>query len=153
MRFGRYIYPFHKLCKLAPTILELNTDDINEDRQLGWLLYWFNRLTRGLVLKNAAGLIAVSQEIADLPDNKMYGKPVRVIANGIDLEQYPLLPPPEMTRPVITLVGSPGMTWHGVDKLICLAEKCPDLKINIVGYQLSDVKEDVPANVHIPWIS
>ena len=117
MRFGRYIYPFHRLYKLAPIILELNTDDINEDRHLGWLLYWFNRLTRGLVFKNASGLIAVSQEIAELPANKMYGKPVRVIANGIDLEQYPMLPPPNNDRPVITLVGSPGMIWHGVDKL------------------------------------
>ena len=149
LRFGRYIYPFHKLCQLAPTILELNTDDINEDRHRGWLLYWFNRLTRGLVLKNAAGLIAVSQEIAELPANKKYGKPGRVIANGIDLEQYPLLPPSINTRPVITLIGSPGMIWHGVDKLICLAKKFADLEINIVGYQLSDIKEDIPANVHI----
>ena len=147
MRFGRYIYPFHRLYKLAPIILELNTDDINEDRHLGRLLYWFNRLTRGRVFKNASGLIAVSQEIAELPANKMYGKPVRVIANGIDLEQYPMLPPPNNDRPVITLVGSPGMIWHGVDKLIRLAVKYPDLKINVVGYHLSDVCEDAPSNV------
>jgi len=147
MRFGRYIYPFHRLYKIAPIILELNTDDINEDRHLGWLLYWFNRLTRGLVFKNASGLIAVSQEIAELPANKMYGKPVRVIANGIDLEQYPPLPPPNNDRPVITLVGSPGMIWHGVDKLIRLAEKCSDLKINIVGYQAPGNTECVPSNI------
>jgi glycosyltransferase involved in cell wall biosynthesis len=147
LRFGRYIYPFHRLYKLAPIILELNTDDINEDRHLGWLLYWFNRLTRGLVFKNASGLIALSQEIAELPANKIYGKPVRVIANGIDLEQYPPLPPPKNDRPVITLVGSPGMIWHGVDKLICLAEKCSDLKINIVGYQPPGNAESVPTNI------
>jgi glycosyltransferase involved in cell wall biosynthesis len=147
MRFGRYIYPFHKIYKIAPMILELNTDDINEDRHLGRLLYWFNRLTRGLVLKNASGLVAVSEEIAELPANKMYGKPVRVIANGIDLEQYPQLPTPSNDRPVITLVGSPGMIWHGVDKLIGLAKKCPDLKINIVGYEFSGNREDLPTNI------
>jgi glycosyltransferase involved in cell wall biosynthesis len=147
MRFGRYIYPFHRLYKLAPIILELNTDDVNEDKHLGWLLYWFNRLTRGLVFKNASGLISVSQEIAELPANKMYGKPFRVIANGINLEQYPPLPPPSNDRPVITLVGSPGMIWHGVDKLISLAEKFTDLKINIVGYQPSGSPESVPSNV------
>jgi glycosyltransferase involved in cell wall biosynthesis len=147
MRFGRYIYPFHRLYKLAPIILELNTDDINEGRHLGWPLYWFHRLTRSLVFKNASGLIALSQEIAELPANKMYGKPVTVIANGIDLEQYPPLPPPSNEQPVITLVGSPGMIWHGVDKLIRLAEKCSDLKINIVGYQPPRNTDSVPTNV------
>jgi glycosyltransferase involved in cell wall biosynthesis len=149
MRFGRYTYPIHRLYRLAPVILELNTDDINENRHLGLLLFWISRLTRGLVLNNAAGLIAVSHEIAELPTNKMYKKPVRVIANGIDLEHYRLLPPSGNTKPVITIVGSPGMIWHGVDKLICLAKRCPDLKINIVGYQLSDVTTDVPSNVQL----
>lgn len=147
MRFGRYLYPIHRLNKFAPTILELNTDDVNQDRSLGWPLYWFNRSTRGLMLNQAAGLIAVSQEIADLPANKMHHKPVRVIANGIDLKQYPVLPPSGNKKPVITFVGSPGMTWHGVDKLLCLAEKCPDLWIHIVGYQPSDVPKEAPSNV------
>ena len=149
MRFGRYIYPIHRLKKLAPVILELNTDDINQDRFLGWPLYWFNRSTRGLEINNCAGLIAVSQEIANLPVNKMYNKPVRVIANGIDLKQYLVLPPSENKRPVITIVGSPGMIWHGIDKLIWLGEKCSDLRINIVGYHASDITQDTPSNVQI----
>jgi len=147
MRFGRYIYPIHRLYKLAPIILELNTDDINEKRQLGRLLYLFNRFTRSLIVKDAVGLIAVTQEIAELPANKMYGKPVRVIANGIDLDQYSPLPAPRNERPVITFVGSPGMIWHGVEKLISLAEKYPDLKINIVGCQSFMSPERVPSNV------
>jgi glycosyltransferase involved in cell wall biosynthesis len=147
MRYGRYIYPAQRLYEIAPVVLELNTDDINEDRQLGLTLYWFNRLTRRFVLKNAAGLIAVTHELAGLPANQGYGLPVRVISNGIDLEQYPMLPPPGNARPVITLIGSPGMTWHGVDKLICLAKKCADLQIHIVGYQRSDIRGNVPSNV------
>jgi glycosyltransferase involved in cell wall biosynthesis len=147
MRFRRYMYPIHRLHKLAPIILELNTNDINENRHLGWVVYWINRFTRGLVVNNADGLIAVSQEIAELPANKIYKKPICVISNGIDLELYTPLPPPSNDRPVITFIGSPGMIWHGVDKLIRLAVKYPDLKFNIVGYHLSDECEDAPSNV------
>lgn len=147
MRFGRYTYPIHRLKYLAPIIFELNTNDINENRHLGLPIYWINRITRGLLLNHAAGLIAVSQEIAELPAIKMYNKPIRVIANGIDMQHYPLLPPSRNTSPVITFVGSPGMIWHGVDKLICLSRKCPDLKINVVGYQRSGFAENVPDNI------
>jgi len=129
--------------------VELNTDDINENRHVGWAVYWINRITRGLVLNNADGLIAVSREIAELQVNRIYKKPTCVISNGIDMEQYPQLPPPLNDWPVITFIGSPGMIWHGVDKLIRLAEKWDDLSINIVGYLPSDMKEDAPPNVYI----
>lgn len=147
MRFGRYVSPIDKLSRIAPILLELNTDDINENKHLGWLQYIINLLTRGRMLTAAAGLIAVSQEIADLPANRSYAKPTIVIANGIDLTKYAVLPPSGNTRPVITFVGSPGMIWHGVDKLVRLAEKCPDLEVNIVGYHHSDADLDVPTNV------
>jgi hypothetical protein len=41
------------------------------------------------------------------------------------------------------------MKWHGVDKLIRLAELCPDLTVNIVGYSQSDVEGPIPVNVHL----
>jgi len=150
LRYGRYIPPLERIFRFALVIIEINTDDINEGRHYGPFLYWSNRFTRSLFLKNAAGLIAVSHEIAELPANKKYGKPIHVISNGIDLEQYGPLPPPKNDTPVITLVAKPNSAWHGVDKLIHLAERCTDLTINIVGYAAEDIRGPIPSNVH-PW--
>jgi glycosyltransferase involved in cell wall biosynthesis len=60
-----------------------------------------------------------------------------------------ILPPTKNTKPVITMVASPGMDWHGVDKLIRFAEKCPDVTVNIVGYSADDIEILVPVNVHL----
>lgn len=147
-RFARFVYPVQRVLQAAPTVLELNSDDVNENLHLGRSLYWFNRLTRGLLIKNSAGLIPVSHEIAQLKENTKYGKPVKVIANGINLDLYEQLPPPSNPKPVITFVGSPGMTWHGVDKLVHVARKCPDLTINVVGYRSSDIGSDLPPNLN-----
>ena len=47
------------------------------------------------------------------------------------------------------MVASPGMDWHGVDKLIRFAETCPDVTVNIVGYSTADVNMPIPANAHL----
>jgi hypothetical protein len=46
-------------------------------------------------------------------------------------------------------VGSPGMNWHGVDKLFPLAEEYPELAINIVGYRPEDFEVPIPSNIHL----
>ena len=149
LRCGAYIFALHELFWLAPVVMELNTNDIAESAGRGRYAYWFNLLTRGILLRRAAGLVAVTQEIADIPENRRYGKPMRAIGNGIDLRQYKPLPAPKNECPVITLVGSPRQPWHGADKLIRLAEKCGDLKVDIVGYGRSDIPGKVPENVEL----
>jgi glycosyltransferase involved in cell wall biosynthesis len=149
LRNGLYVYPLHRIFKVAPMVAELNSYDISEYRYQGWFVYWVNRLTRGLALKSASGLVSTSYEIAEISDNARYDKPVKVIGNGIDLDRNIVLPAPANKIPVITLVGSPGMIWHGVDKLIRLAERCPDLMIYIVGYRSEDIDGYIPENVHL----
>jgi glycosyltransferase involved in cell wall biosynthesis len=149
LRHGIYIYPMHLLFSIAPVVMELNTDDVSENRHFGFYHYWFNRLTRGFLLTRAAGLISVTHEIAQLPVNLKYGRPTKIIANGIVLEEYEPLPPANNPNPVITLIGLPGMAWHGVDKLLNLAGRIPGLVVNIVGYNRSDVNGEVPPNVHL----
>jgi glycosyltransferase involved in cell wall biosynthesis len=147
LRCGAYVFPLHTLFSLAPVVLELNSNDVAQRSLRGPYAYWANILTRGFVLGNVSGLVAVTREIADLPANARFKKPVRVIGNGIDLRQYEPLAPARNTAPVITMVGSSGMVWHGADKLINLAEMCNDLRINIVGYEPADFIRAVPANV------
>jgi glycosyltransferase involved in cell wall biosynthesis len=149
MRFGRYAFPLQRIFAIAPVVFEMNSDDVNESRHLGLPAYWHNRLTRGILLQKASGLVSLSQEIADKPANRKFGKPQRIVANGIDLRSYAPLLRPQNSHPVITMVGSPGMVWHGADKLVRLAERCPDLIVNIVGYESLDSRNHLPSNLHL----
>ncbi len=147
LRAGSYIYPAHRLFSNAPVVIELNSNDLAERSLRGPLTYWPHVITRGLLFGKAAGFAAVTREILELPANQRYGKPGCVIGNGIDLRVYEPLPAPKHSTPVITLVGSPGKPWHGVDKLAELARLCPDLHINLVGYQAADLDAPLPQNV------
>jgi glycosyltransferase involved in cell wall biosynthesis len=150
LRCGRYVFPFHTLAKIAPIVLEINTKDIDEHRIRGGYFYWSHLFSRRMLFGNVSGFVAVSHEIAELPVNSVYRKPICVISNGIDLEKYDPLPAPKNNVPVVTMVASPGMAWHGVDKLVALAEGCPDLKFNLVGYSPDNIRQSVPSNLNLP---
>lgn len=146
LRFGLYSYPLHYLFKIAPVILETNSDDRQEYQKRSVFFHWMNLLTRNLTFVPASGMIFPSHELVDVLLPKR-DKPSCVISNGIDLSQAAYLPPPKNVSPIITLVGSPGMDWHGVDKLIQFAETFPDLTIQIAGYSRNDIDIPSPANV------
>jgi hypothetical protein len=146
LRYGLYSYPLHRISRIAPVILETNSNDKVEYAFRGSFFYWMNRITRNFIFASASGIVSPTYELVGIFP---FNKPITVISNGVDLSDVELLPPTHNTRPVITLVGSPGMSWHGVDKLIRLAEKCPDLTVNIVGYSVSDIEIPVPVNVNL----
>ncbi|HEX2994062.1 MAG TPA: glycosyltransferase [Anaerolineales bacterium] len=148
-RFGLFTVPLQRLFNVAPVVLEVNSNDYAEYRSRGLFFYWLNRITRHITFSCCAGWIASSFELANLPENRGYGKPVCVVSNGIELDRYQPLPPPRNESPALALVGSPGMSWHGVDKLLPLAERYPDLQIHIVGYHREDLQGTIPANVHL----
>ena len=148
-RFGMFSFPLQNLPGVAPLVLEINSNDLVENRLRGLVLYWINRLARVYMLSHCAGWVAPSYEIEHLPVNQKYGKPSCVVSNGIDLDQYEILPPAGNIAPVLTLVGTPGMEWHGVDKLVRLAREYPELQIHIVGYSKDDLSEPIPANVSL----
>ncbi len=145
LRFGLYSYPLHRLFKIAPTVLEVNSDDRVEYSTRGKFFYWLNRLTRGLIFGSVAGVIAPTRELTRIHPLKN-NQPVAVISNGVDVDSVEILPPPKNEKPVLTLVGSPGMDWHGMDKLIRFAQINPDVIVNIVGYSTKDVDMPIPAN-------
>lgn len=148
LRFGLYSYPLHRLFKIAPVVLETNSDDRREYQKRGMFFHWMNRLTRNLTFGPAAGIIFPSHELADTLLPKL-DKPFCVISNGVDLSQAEMLPPTNNAHPAVTMVCSPGMKWHGVDKLIRFAEICPDITVNLVGYSQKDLDSPVPSNVHL----
>jgi len=148
LRFGLYSYPLHRLFKIAPVVLETNSDDRQEYQKRGAFFYWMNRLTRNLTFGPASGIIFPSHELAGALMPKR-DKPFRVISNGIDLNQAETLPPTKNKQPVVTMVCSPGMKWHGVDKLIKFAEMTPDVFVNLIGYSEKDLAAPAPPNVRL----
>jgi glycosyltransferase involved in cell wall biosynthesis len=149
LRWGIYVYPAHRLMQIAPVIEEINTNDQAQHEQLGIIYNLYNRLTRGIFLRRVRGLLAVSHELAISPAFASFRKPVLVVANGVDLESIEPLPAPDNETPHLFFIATPGYSWHGVDKLIDLAQMCPDLTVHVVGYERIDEVEHVPANVHL----
>lgn len=146
LRYGLYSYPLHRLFKIAPVVLEVNSDDRVEYSTRGKFFYWLNRLTRRLTFAPAAGIIVPTHELSGiyLLKKNQFGA---VISNGVDMNSVEVLPPPKNEHPVLTLVGTPGMNWHGVDKLIHFAKMNSDVLVNIVGYASNDVDMFIPPNV------
>lgn len=146
LRFGLYSYPLHQLFKITPVVLEINSNDCQEYRKRGAFLYWMNRFTRGLTFTSAAGIVAPTSELTNIFPLKENQLSV-VISNGVDMSAVEVLPPPKNEKPVLTLVGTPGMDWHGADKLLRFAQANPDMHFNIVGYSASDMNMPIPSNV------
>ncbi len=148
-RFGLYTFPLQLLFKVAPSIMEVNSNDLDEYRSRGSFFYLLNRATRDILFSNCDGWVATSHELANFAENRRHAKPVCVVSNGIDLDRYETLPPPAHETPSLTLVGTPGANWHGVDKLPTLAEKYPEWTIHVVGYRREDFTPPIPPNLHL----
>ena len=142
LRYGIYVYPAHNLMDIAPVVEEINTNDLTQHEGLGGIYNMYNRLTRGMFLRRIHGLVTVSRELAVSYAFASYKKTTCVIANGVDLQKFPQLPPASNLIPHLVFIGNPGYPWHGVDKLITLARLVPDIHLDIVGY--SELREYVP---------
>lgn len=144
-----YIYPLQRIFDLAPVVLELNANDVSEIQLRGWVIDKLHRFTRHISFKKSSGFVFTSYELAENLRALQYKQPFRVIGNGIDFKTHQELPCTSNSAPTITIVGTPGMTWHGVDKLIYLAQTYPDLTINIIGYQPKDIGDIKLPNLHL----
>lgn len=146
LRDGMYVYPLHRLAHIAPVIEELNANDIEQHKGLGIIYYTYNLLTRNFLLSTVSGFSCVSNELTQTSSFKKYGKPTRVVVNGIELANIKPFPPPNNIVPRIFFIGTP-YPWQGIDKLITLAEKYPDLEIDIVGYDKPLNSQKLPSNL------
>ncbi|GAB4503738.1 MAG: hypothetical protein Fur0043_07300 [Anaerolineales bacterium] len=153
LRLAMYVYPVHRLAEIAPLVGEANTNDLTQHEGLGKVYALYNRLTRGLLLRRLDGLVTVSRELAEAPAFARYRKPARVIANGIDLDNFTPLPAPSNPTPRLAFIANPGYLWHGVDKLVTLARLVPDIQVDIIGYDSLPVRQDkispYPENLHL----
>jgi hypothetical protein len=147
LRYSIYVFPAHRLMDIAPVVEEINTNDLTQHEELGGVYSLYNRLTRGIFLRQVHGLVTVSYELADCPAFARYRKPTCVIANGVDLDGYEQLPAPSNKIPRLAFIGSPGYHWHGVDKLVNLAKLVPDVHLDIIGYNDLPALGTIPGNI------
>ncbi|MFU1981669.1 glycosyltransferase [Bordetella hinzii] len=119
----------------APLVIEYNSIARHEYRAVSSLKYAIECFSRGFLPRAARGVIAVTRELAqDVPATEARRI---VVSNGYDLAKVRPRVPPQHARPQLLLVGSPGQSWHGVDKVLRLAHLLPEFDFHLVVPQLS----------------
>ncbi|MBC7260537.1 MAG: glycosyltransferase family 4 protein, partial [Chloroflexi bacterium] len=141
MRQGFYYPPLEYLMRRVRTIVEVNTLDVREAQlYLGRIKRSYYLATRSRLLRNAAGLVCVTEEIAralaELP------VPITVVPNGIDLSAYRPLEALVSPSPRLVFIGHEwdgsamlSYRYQGIDKILRLARAFPTWRFDIVGYQ------------------
>jgi hypothetical protein len=129
-----------------PVVVEVNTDILSDLRRYAPRTYWYERLTQNMILPRVAGFVCVTGEIAALPQYARSGKPVAVISNSVSLENVPEVPAPANPQPRLVFIGTPGQAWHGVDKILWLAERFPAWHFDLIGVERDSVATP-PANI------
>jgi glycosyltransferase involved in cell wall biosynthesis len=144
-RQDMYYPSTHRLSQRMPYVVEVNTDEVEELRQYSKAQWVYSLLTRGIILKNIAGFVFVTEELSQRPTFAHFRKPYKVIANGIDLENFVPNDPVANKNPRIVFIGQANMAWHGTEKLVPLAKHCPDWQFDIIG--LDRPEEAMPNNM------
>jgi len=139
--------PLARLFRLFPTIVELNSDDVKQYRWDSLKKYLYNLATRHLVLGRASGIIYNNFELASRSYNLKYSLPKLILGEGIDLSEYPILPGPSNVYSHLAFIGKSGLIWHGLDKILWLAEQQPEVHFDLIGISKTDISRELPGNV------
>jgi hypothetical protein len=146
LRYDLFLPPVPALIRRVPTAVEINADDRAEARlrrARARLATAYNELNRRVLLSRARGLVCVTHELAESDSFAHFGKPTIVIGNGVDLDVVRPLPAEAEGPPRVAFLGSARQVWHGVDKIVRLAELVPELQIELIGYEPHHLVEAV----------
>lgn len=97
----------------------------------------------------ADAFICVSEEIA--ATYREYGKPVTVIANGFDCSKVTQKVRRATKAPHFVFVGTAGLPWHGIDKIVKLAERVPTWTFHVVGEKLRCPPQNINSYGALSW--
>jgi hypothetical protein len=151
LRFYMY-YPVPTLEKLLaskiPVICEFNSRDLNEFKlTFSKMKFFYHRISRERVLKKINGMVHVTNEIEK--DYRDFRKPSIVIGNGIDLNNFKVLPSAKNLNPRLAFIGSPNCPWHGLDKIFYLSRQFKSWIFEVIGIDAKEVNTDIPQNVNM----
>ncbi len=130
----------------APVVVEANTNDLEEIKLEGRLRRAVYNYGRKKILQNTFGIVSVTNEISKLYEDLVPFR--KTISNGYVFDE-PFSPKGKSSNiqvPSLLFVGMPGYIWHGVDKILKLAELLPEFKFHLAGYE-KGMLSDVPDNV------
>lgn len=146
-----YYRSFELLVEKYPTILEVNTNELGEYRIMyPALKYLFYLAMRRRYITRAAGFLCVSRELCR--DYLLYNKPIKVIGNGITLEEISELPAVEKEQVEIVFIGASQYPWNGIDKVIELARLFPSWIFHIIGIQQQEcLNQNVIFHGHLEY--
>ncbi|MDK2979678.1 MAG: hypothetical protein PWQ55_25 [Chloroflexota bacterium] len=147
LRWAMYVYPLQRLFDVAPAVVEINTNDVEEHKLLGGIKSRYNLLTRGITLGHASGIVYATQELAEMDEFRRFHKPGLVVSNSIELNAVMPMPAPHNDRPHLAFIGTPGFAWHGVEKLVYLAQTYPDIVVDVIGFNHIEGFDKLPNNM------
>ncbi|WP_242927109.1 glycosyltransferase [Pontibacter vulgaris] len=134
-----------------PTVVEINTNDLTEFRELarknlkGKIRYIYYNIIRDQYFSRAAGFCCVTNEIASLKSFTKYSKPIEVVPNALNPDKFRIENNSGTSSiPKLLFMGSPDQNWHGVDKILTLANATiGELQIEVIG-------PEKPKNISLP---
>jgi hypothetical protein len=137
---------YYTLQRRYNNVLEVNTHDLQEYKFI-WqksrkaydlLRYLWAKLTRKNMLLAASGIVFITNELRKKYFVKNFEKPAIIVPNSIPLsdDKTDLIKQHDNSSNKINIffIGSPGIDWHGEDKLLSLSKKLGDqFHFHIVG--------------------
>jgi len=112
-------------------ILEINSNDIIELWLENKVKYIYNYTTRNFLLKNAKGLICVTNELVE--KFKQINSNSICVSNGIDVFSFPFIANTNNKKPNIVFIGSPDKHSHGLDKIVLMSKLLKSCIFHIIG--------------------
>jgi len=137
-RRDMYYPPIAKLARALPLVLEINSDEGAELWQYNKVQWLYHILTRPLLDKNVSGMIFVTNELSCKGYYGRLNLPKETVANGIILSDFPQLPISPVSKPNLLFIGVPAF-WHGIDKIVYLAQKFPEWTFHMIGISKTDI--------------
>jgi glycosyltransferase involved in cell wall biosynthesis len=131
--YTRYLIytPFiNRVMKKYKVVMEINGDDLVEYKLKSRMTYLYNLWTRDFLLNYVDGFVCVSRELKE--KFNYLCKPIIVIANGVDVDQFEIKKA-RNKRPVLVFIVSSNESWHGLDKVVRMSEYYQDFDFYIIG--------------------
>lgn len=145
LRYDHFFPTPGRLLHALPSVVEVNGP--LRYRGHNALIRLYSDLNRTIVQRGAHGFVAVCYSLADML--KPIGKPVRVVPNGVDLDSRQALPTPSGSRPRYAFLAGARSPWHGIDKVLGLAEALPDSDFTLIGLERDHLGRVPPENVSV----
>ena len=142
IRNMKYYFNFVSVLKrTAPYIVEINSKDIEESKLNNQLVYYYNKLTRGILLNNASAFVSVSHELINDDAFAKFNKPFTVIGNGYNFSDNNMKKRIFNTNIKFVFIGTPHQIWHGIDTILNLSKVLTNNEFHIIGFTKNELLE------------